>query len=161
MQQPDPVPFFVYGTLLPDQPNFYLWGEAIAHMEPATFLGGRLYDMGFYPMLVVAEVATAVHGQLITPHPAEYQAVCQRLDELEGYDPEHPETSEYQRKRVDVVGSNGRCQSAWVYLGQPALVADKPEIIGGSWAAFASANQSKLKAWWQTIHTVGGLHARE
>ena len=27
------VPFFVYGTLLPDQPNFRLWGDSISRME--------------------------------------------------------------------------------------------------------------------------------
>jgi gamma-glutamylcyclotransferase (GGCT)/AIG2-like uncharacterized protein YtfP len=100
MQPTELRPFFVYGTLLPDQPNFCVWGEDIAHMEPATFYGGRLYDMGFYPMLIAAEADTAVHGQLITPHPAQYEAVCQRLDELEGYDPDQPESSDYQRSRL-------------------------------------------------------------
>lgn len=161
MQQPR-LPFFVYGTLLPDQPNFFLWGEdSILARQPATFTGGKLYDMGFYPMLVTGNGATAVHGQLITVHEAAYAAVLQRLDELEGYDPTQPEDSAYQRVPVRVTLANGRTQTAWIYLGQPALVADKPEIIGGSWAAFAAASQSELEAWWQTIHTVGGLHAND
>ncbi|MCB8976684.1 MAG: gamma-glutamylcyclotransferase [Ardenticatenaceae bacterium] len=161
MKQHKQLPFFVYGTLLPGQPNFFLWGEAIAHMEPATFFGGRLYDMGFYPMMIAAEPETAVHGQLITPHPAEYQAVCQRLDELEGYDPDHPETSDYQRKRVEVVGSNGRSQSAWVYLGQSQFVADKPEVPGGSWAAYVAESQAELQAWWDAIRSVAGRHNKQ
>lgn len=160
MQPRDLLPFFVYGTLLPDQPNFFLWGEDIAQMEPATFYGGRLYDMGFYPMLIAAEAATAVHGQLITPHPAQYEAVCQRLDALEGYDPEQPELSDYQRKQVEVVGGDGRSQSAWVYLGQPEFVVDKAEVPGGSWAAYVADNQDELQAWWEAIRSVIGLHKK-
>jgi len=157
MQPTDLRPFFVYGTLLPDQPNFFVWGEDIAHMEPATFRGGRLYDMGYYPMLIAAEPDTAVHGQLITPHPAQYEAVCQRLDELEGYNAAQPEASEYQRQLVDVVVADGRSQSAWVYLGQPEWVADKPEVPGGSWAAYVAESQAELRAWWEAIGTKKAL----
>jgi gamma-glutamylcyclotransferase (GGCT)/AIG2-like uncharacterized protein YtfP len=161
MQPTELRPFFVYGTLLPDQPNFCVWGEDIAHMEPATFYGGRLYDMGFYPMLVAAEADTPVHGQLITPHPAQYEAICQRLDELEGYDPEHPETSDYQRQQVDVMVSDGRSQSAWVYLGQPEFVVDKPEVPNGNWAAHVAENQAELQAWWDAIRSVAGRHNKQ
>lgn len=158
MQPIDALPFFVYGTLLPDQPNFFVWGEDIARMEPATFYGGRLFDMGFYPMLIAAEAETAVHGQLITPHPAQYEAVCQRLDELEGYDPDHPETSDYQRRQVEVEVADGRSQSAWVYLGQPQFVANKPEVPDGRWAAYVAESQVELQAWWDAIRSVTGLH---
>ena len=127
MQPTNPLPFFVYGTLLPDQPNFFVWGEDIARMEPATFYGGRLYDMGFYPMLIAAEADTAVSGQLITPHPAQYEAVCQRLDELEGYDPEQPELSDYQRRQVEVVVSDGRSQHAWVTWANQSLWSTNPK----------------------------------
>ncbi len=158
MQPTDPLPFFVYGTLLPDQPNFFVWGEDIAHLEPATFYGGRLYDMGFYPMLIAAEADTAVSGQLITPLPAQYQAVCQRLDELEGYDPDQPESSDYQRKQVEVVVGDGRSQNAWVYLGQPQFVTDKPEVPNGRWAAYVAESQVELQAWWEAIRSVAGQH---
>jgi gamma-glutamylcyclotransferase (GGCT)/AIG2-like uncharacterized protein YtfP len=53
----DYLPFFVYGTLLPGQPNYPLWAAAIRSEQPATLPNGRLYDMaqlglGHYPLLV-------------------------------------------------------------------------------------------------------------
>ena len=158
MHQSEQLPFFVYGTLLPDQPNFYLWDDSIIEMQPAKFWGGQLYDMGFYPMLVVEEAETAVHGQLITVRAEAYEAVLQRLDVLEGYDPAQPDSSEYIRQQVSVTLADGRSADAWLYLGQPELVADKPEIPGGNWAVYAAENQQTLQEWWEAIQTVAGLH---
>ena len=157
MQQLTQLPFFVYGTLLPGQPNFFLWGDAISSMESATFLGGRLHDMGFYPMLVAAEAGKSVQGQLITLEPTQYHAVVQRLDALEGYDPTQPEDSEYQRQVVVVVLQNGRLQPAWIYLGQPHFVQGKPEVASGDWPAYAAKNQPDLQDWWDAITTVANL----
>jgi gamma-glutamylcyclotransferase (GGCT)/AIG2-like uncharacterized protein YtfP len=161
MPQREHLPFFVYGTLLPNQPNFFLWGSDIKVMESATFLGGRLYDMGYYPMLVTAVSAEKVQGMVITVDTAQYEAVLQRLDELEGYDPEQPEASGYQRRQVEVVLANGRSQQAWVYLGQSHLVADKPVVASGDWASHAAKNQPDLQEWWDAISTVAGLHNKE
>lgn len=152
------LPFFVYGTLLPDQPNFTLWGQEIAQMTPAKFLGGKLYDMGYYPMLVATQTADTVQGMVITPHAAKYEAVQQRLDALEGYDPNKPELSGYRRRAVDVILANGRSQTAWAYLGQPELVTNKPMVADGDWAAHAVQNQPFLQEWWKAIDTVAGLH---
>lgn len=58
------LPFFVYGTLIPGQPNDHLWQGAIGSLEAAVFDNGRLYDMGFYPMLVEGR-AGMVKGKLI------------------------------------------------------------------------------------------------
>jgi gamma-glutamylcyclotransferase (GGCT)/AIG2-like uncharacterized protein YtfP len=160
MQQLEQLPFFVYGTLLPGQPNFFLWGKAITGMEPAIFWGGRLYDMGFYPMLVAAANGNPVHGQLISVDPAQYDAVVQRLDELEGYDPTQPEDSEYQRQVVEVVLANGRFQPAWIYLGQRHFVQDKPEVASGDWPAYAAESQPDLQDWWDAISTVANMHKK-
>lgn len=159
MHQFEQLPFFVYGTLLPDQPNFYLWGDSIIRMRPAKFGGGQLHDMGFYPMLVAAEVETAVHGQLISVQAEAYQAVVQRLDELEGYDPTQPDDSAYVRIKVTVtLADDGRSADAWLYQGQLELVADKPVVPGGNWATYAAENQPALQEWWEAIQTVAGLH---
>lgn len=158
MSEHKQLPFFVYGTLLPDQPNFVLFGEAITGMEPAIFQGGQLYDMGYYPMLVRDEAGTAVSGQLISVNPSEYEAVVQQLDVLEGYDPADLDNSEYHRLVVEVMVANGRTQTAWVYLGQARFVTDKPIIPDGDWAAHVAQNQPKLQEWWQDIDTVAGLH---
>ena len=92
------LPFFVYGTLLPGQPNAYLWGEAVAAQQTAVLPNGRLYDLGSFPMLV-EEGEESVQGMLIWVRPAEYTAVVASLDELEGYDPAQPLASAYRRVR--------------------------------------------------------------
>ncbi|MCA9919096.1 MAG: gamma-glutamylcyclotransferase [Anaerolineales bacterium] len=159
MSERKQLPFFVYGTLLPDQPNFMLWGQAIVAREPANFAGGQLYDMGYYPMLVrSAGATTAVSGQLISVNKHDYDAVVQRLDALEGYNPAEPENSEYHRQCVPVTAANGRTQNAWIYLGQAKFVTDKPLIPDGDWAAYAAQNQTNLQDWWQMIDSVTGLH---
>mgnify|MGYP001293351242 CR=1 FL=1 len=153
-------PFFVYGTLLPGQPNFFLWGADIIAMESAVFHGARLYDMGYYPMLVTAVPSETVQGMIITVNPAHFESVVQQLDELEGYDPYQPEESGYRRRVVEVVLADGGFQRAWVYLGDTAHVQDKPVIVGCSWAAYTANHQSDLQEWWKTIHTVAGLHKK-
>ena len=161
MMKPQTLPFFVYGTLLPDQPNFFLWGSDIIAVEPAKFVGGQLYDMGYYPMLVTAVSIQTVQGMAITVDPAAYKAVVQRLDELEGYDPEQPEQTGYQRRQVEVILENGRSQQAWVYLGQSQLVQNKPRVASGNWATYTANNQPILQEWWETISTVAGLHNKK
>ena len=161
MEESQHLPFFVYGTLLPDQPNFPLWESDIIAMEPATLVGSRMYDMGYYPMLVTAVPSEVVQGMCITIHEAPYNAVLQRIDDLEGYDPTKPDEVGYQRQAVEIVLANGRTQPAWVYLGQPELVTDKSPVAGGDWAAYAAHNQHHLQDWWASIHTVAGLHKRQ
>ena len=159
MMKPDQLPFFVYGTLLPKQPNHSLYEAEIVSLEPATFSDGQLHDMGFYPMLVPAQDGI-VQGMLVTVAPESYQVVQQRLDELEGYDPKQPDASAYRRMRVEVLLVNGRSQKAWTYLGQIQFAQNKPIIANGDWAAHAAAKQLELRDWWHTIHTVAGLHGK-
>ena len=157
MSNTSQLPFFVYGTLLPDQPNFHLWEADIEAIKPATFLGGRLHDMGYYPMLVTA-VGEAVQGMVVTVTASQYDAVLQRLDALEGYDPNQPDNSAYRRRKVEVVVANGRSQQAWVYLGQAQLVQGKPVVSDGDWEKYSAENQSSLQKWWDAISSVDGLH---
>lgn len=161
MKKPRQLPFFVYGTLLPEQPNFFLWGSAITSLQSATLSSGQLYDMGFYPMLVATqEEAKVVRGRLITVNAAAYEAVQQRLDELEGYDPNQPNASAYRRQIVDVVLANGRSQKAWGYLGQSQFVQGKPVVTGGDWVTYAVTKQLDLQDWWHTVGSVAGLHGK-
>ncbi len=160
MEETRHLPFFAYGTLLPGQPNYFLWGSDIISVESAVFPGGRLYDMGYYPMLVTAVPPEKVHGMAVTVDPAQYEAVMQRLDELEGYDPERPEEAAYQRQVVEVVLADGRSQPVWIYLGDAELVQDKPVIASGSWSAYTANIRPDLQAWWHSIRTVAGLHKK-
>ncbi|VAW43611.1 hypothetical protein MNBD_CHLOROFLEXI01-4000 [hydrothermal vent metagenome] len=156
MSKAEQTPFFVYGTLLPNQPNFPIWGSAILNMEAAQFHGGRLHDMGFYPMVIAAKAAT-VQGMVIMVAAASYRTIQQQLDVLEGYDPANQAGSAYRRQRAQVVMANGRFQPAWIYRGQPQFVKDKPIVANGDWTTYAASKQAESEAWWRNINSVAGL----
>lgn len=149
-------PFFVYGTLLPGQPNFHLWGTSIVAQETAVFHKGRLYDMGHYPMLVEAP-GGRVHGRLMVVAEALYPLLVERLDALEGYDPRAPQASAYRRRAREVL-VNGRRVVAWVYLGQRRHTDGYAPIAGGDWAAYAARKRRQLAQWWANVPSVRGLH---
>lgn len=151
------LPFFVYGTLLPGQPNYHLWAKAIHTEEPAILPGGRLYDMaqlglGQYPM-VVEEVQVAggrwqVIGVLVEVEASYYKAVLRTLDLLEDYRPLQPEQSFYHRVRRVVTLHNGRQRVAWVYIGRAVTVAGLEPIPGGNWKAYCANRQAEVNKWW-------------
>jgi len=160
MSKPKYLPFFVYGTLLPNQPNFFMWGSDILTLEPASFSGGQLHDMGYYPMLVTAEGQT-VQGMVITVAAARHDAVQQRLDMLEGFNPAEPNASAYRRRVVRVTLADGRSQPAWIYLGQLQYVQNKPAVTSGDWATYAAKKPIESKDWWSTVSSVAGLHKKQ
>ncbi|MCA9875410.1 MAG: gamma-glutamylcyclotransferase [Anaerolineales bacterium] len=150
------VPFFVYGTLLPGQPNAYLWGDGLIAEYDARLPNGRLYDCGAFPMLV-EEGQEAVVGSLIIVQPEQYPAILARLDDLEGYDPEQPAASAYRRVLREVITEDGRHHNAWVYVGHAAALPGMTPIPGGDWRRYASATFADMQQWWQTVQTVHGL----
>lgn len=151
-------PFFVYGTLLPGQPNAFLWQGTTIAQQSATLAGCTLYDMGSYPMLVETG-DEQVHGTLLHITEAAYVAVLARLDELEGCTPSQSEDIGYSRviRTVQMEndstehGRNGRFQSAWVYIGQPATVRGLPPIPGGDWAAYVANTFQDIDQWLQDV----------
>jgi gamma-glutamylcyclotransferase (GGCT)/AIG2-like uncharacterized protein YtfP len=149
-------PFFVYGTLLPGQPNYYLWGEAAVTREQALLANSRLYDMGHYPMLIEAG-NEPVKGLLVRVAEIDYMAVLGRLDYLEGYNPAQPDACAYRRVQRQVRGVNGAVQTAWVYIGRPRYVAGKPAIPGGDWLTYVRATAKESHSWWADIKSVSGL----
>ena len=157
------LPFFVYGTLLPGQPNAYLWGESIAQMEMAWFENGRLYDCGPYPMLIEETAVLPIHGQLITIHPDQYDAILTRIDTLEGYTPQQPDQATYQRvsRQVWVGHTHPHTQRrawAWLYLGRADLTTHLPPIPSGNWVTYAVNRHRQMSNWWRTVSSVAGLH---
>ncbi|MCP5099204.1 MAG: gamma-glutamylcyclotransferase [Chloroflexi bacterium] len=150
-------PLFVYGTLLPNQPNFYLWGDTIIGMETAVFKNGRLYDMGHYPMLI-EEPGNQVHGKIITVKSDFYPLIVARLDNLEGYNPQQPQASAYQRKKRLVRLVDGRFINAWVYIGQPQYVKGLPIVETKDWSTHAANEIQLMQKWWATTDSVAGLH---
>ncbi|MGW7298324.1 MULTISPECIES: gamma-glutamylcyclotransferase family protein [unclassified Streptomyces] len=133
-----PLPFFVYGTLRPGQPNHaaFLHGRVLAE-EPAVLPDALLYDGPGYPY-VVAEPGPSVHGELLTARPEEYDALLAVLDRLEEYRPGDPRNL-YERIERDVVLSGSRRVRAWVYVAAPRVAARLRKegrlIEGGDWKA--------------------------
>lgn len=152
------LPFFVYGTLLPGQPNAYLWQDLVMRQESARLMAARLFDMGHYPMCVPDEDGEVL-GVVLWIQPQAYETVLSRLDFLEGVDPQQPETSAYRRVRQQVVVvEDGRSQDVWVYLGSARFVANKPVVPDGDWAAYAAQRRGDVRDWWTAVNTVAGLH---
>lgn len=154
-------PFFVYGTLLPNQPNHYLLKNEIEHLEPAHLPQCTLYDMGHYPMLIEGG-DSPVFGMLVTIAPSAMECVLSRLDALEGFNPQNPTDCAYQRQLRQVVLQNGRfSKPAWVYLGQMSYINRQPVIKSGDWVDYMKKNENSISTWWETITTVAGLHQLE
>ncbi|MFF1376814.1 gamma-glutamylcyclotransferase family protein [Streptomyces sp. NPDC058308] len=133
------LPFFVYGTLRPGEPNHaaYLHGRTAAE-EPALLPGAVLYDGPGYPYAVEASGAGPVRGELVTALPAAHDRLLVALDLLEEYVPGDPRNL-YERVARDVVRPDGTAVRAWVYVAAPRLAAglraSGTVIGGGDWAS--------------------------
>ena len=125
------LPIFAYGTLLPGQPNHHFLGECIKSSQNASFPNGRLYNMGYYPMLI-EEGNDDVQGILFTIEPVFYDQSIKNIDDLEG--------------------------RAWVYVGSPEFVVDFQPIESSSWIHFIKEDINRIKTWWQDISSVKGLN---
>jgi len=141
------LPFFVYGTLLPGQPNYGYWRGGVLAQQPALLPEACLFDRGNYPMLIENRPGT-VRGLAITVFPSLYPAILAALDTLEGYDPSRAETAEYRRERRVIQLLNGLPVVAWVYVGQPDQMDDLPQA-GGDWKQYARTRQREIDSWWQ------------
>ncbi|MEV0977989.1 gamma-glutamylcyclotransferase family protein [Streptomyces sp. NPDC049915] len=120
---PPHLPFFVYGTLRPGEPNhdLFLRGRT-AREEPARMSGLKLYDGPGYPY-AVEESGGAVSGELVTARPQAYGELLLALDQLENCVPGDP-CSLYDRvARPAVRDSDGTPVRAWVYVAAPAVAA--------------------------------------
>jgi gamma-glutamylcyclotransferase (GGCT)/AIG2-like uncharacterized protein YtfP len=116
------LPFFAYGTLLPGEPNFALWREAIVAVIPATLPGALLFDLGHFPMLVASALGE-VTGLVVFLERESYAGLVAMLDQVEGIGPGAPAPVGYRRERRIVRLANGQPHVAWVYAGDPDWVA--------------------------------------
>ncbi|MER5300009.1 gamma-glutamylcyclotransferase family protein [Streptomyces lasiicapitis] len=117
------LPVFVYGTLRPGERNHaaYLRGR-ITSTTPACLQHTLLYDGPGYPYAVETTELALVHGDLITPIPAEYESLLAALDHLEDYSPGDPRNL-YERVAREVRCEDGTRRRAWVYVAAPRLAA--------------------------------------
>ncbi len=140
--EPERLPFFVYGTLRPGEANYArtLRGRTAAE-EPARMAGALLYDGPGYPYATAGPPDAVVHGTLVWPRAADYDAVRAVLDRLEGYAPGDPRNL-YERVVTDALRPDGSRVRAWVYLAAPPLAArlraTGTVIEGGRWGALTA-----------------------
>ncbi|MFI9805581.1 gamma-glutamylcyclotransferase family protein [Streptomyces sp. NPDC052301] len=131
-----PLPFFVYGTLRPGEPNhdLFLRGRTAA-ASPARLPGAALYDGPGYPY-AVEQPGEEVRGELVTALPEAYEDLLTALDLLEEYVPDGPRNL-YERVARDAVRTDGIPVRAWVYLAAPPVAARLrargTRIEGGDW----------------------------
>lgn len=132
------LPFFVYGTLLPGEPNhdLFLRGRT-AGERPAVLPRALLYDGPGYPYAIDGH--GRVHGTLLTAAPGVYGELLGLLDHLEEYlGPGHPRNL-YERvvRDVELPEEGSPATHAWVYLAAAAVTRSLrtggSRIAGGRW----------------------------
>lgn len=141
------LPFFAYGTLLPGQPNYGLWENRLTRRRPALLPGGRLYDLGNFPMLVLHAQGQVI-GLLVDVQPDSYTDLLAQLDALEGFDPDRPEESVYRRVPHTVHSADGRAETAWVYVGRAEWVSGLSPLADGDWLRHSAEKMADMTRWW-------------
>ncbi|MFI6087035.1 gamma-glutamylcyclotransferase family protein [Streptomyces sp. NPDC051218] len=141
------LPFFVYGTLRPGEPNHDVHLRGSVEAEPPALLPGAvLYEGPGYPYLVEAPEGGPVRGELITPLPSAYDRVIADLDVLEDYAPGDPRNL-YERVEREVTLLGGVTARAWVYVAAPRVAvmlrASGALIGGGDWASFQGRGRGR------------------
>jgi len=152
------LPFFVYGTLIPDQPNYYLWKDSIVSTKNGLIKNYQLYDMGHYPMIVESE-RNKVHGMIMYIKSDDYAKVAKTIDNLEGYNPENHGSSAYNREKRDIELEDGKIEKAWIYIGSKEYVNEENKVKDGNWVKHISKKEGS-KDWWKETDTVAGLHEK-
>ena len=105
----------VYGTLRPAA------GEAVD-------IPGKIYDLGWFPGLVMDNSDTVVKGTWIEVDDVRLA----KLDRYEGYNEDRPESSLYLRKPF---------QGGWVYVYNRSIVDLGDFIESGDWLAHTKQEQ--------------------
>jgi len=116
---------FVYGTLMAGFDRRRRAGiDTRMRFVGRGRIQAALYDLGLFPAAIPApdgRVAGELYEVVDDP------SVLAKLDEIEGYRPNEPETSLYQRSQTTVTLESGSQETAWVYfynapLGQGELI---------------------------------------
>jgi len=153
------LPFFVYGTLIPDQPNYYLWKDSIINTKKGLIKNYQLFDMGHYPMIIKLEGNNVV-GMLMYIETEDYGGITKIIDNLEGYNPEKHGMSAYNREIRDIELENGEMEKAWIYIGSEEYVKKENKVKAGNWVKHVSEKKGN-QDWWENVNTVEGRHEKE
>ena len=152
------LPFFVYGTLIPDQPNYYLWKDSIINTKKGLIKNYQLFDMGHYPMIIELE-GNNVDGIVIYIKTEDYDKITKIIDNLEGYNPERNGSSAYNREIRDIELEDGELVKAWIYIGSEKYIQNENLVRGGNWVKHISEKKGN-QDWWKKVNTVKGLHEK-
>ena len=150
------LPFFVYGTLIPDQPNYYLWKDSIINTKKGLIKNYQLFDMGHYPMIVELE-GNNVDGIVIHIKTEDYDKITKIIDNLEGYNPERHGSSAYNREIRDIELEDGELMKAWIYIGTEKYIKKENAVKDGNWVKHVSEKKGN-QDWWDDVNSVKGLH---
>lgn len=131
-QAPPPAlsSLFVYGTLMTGERTHHMVASHLrAVHRPATFHGGMLVKIDWYPGLVLDDSGTVEGEVLELRDPVSALRVLDSYEDFLGYD--RPD-SLYRRSVVRVL-TNGTPRVAWtyVYSGDPG---SHPRIESGDWS---------------------------
>ena len=148
-----PLPIFVYGTLMIGQPNDYIWQETVHSFEVAFITDYCLYDFGYFPMML-EKPGRKVVGQLVRLEKDRFSQIIQNLDFLEGFDPDHPQESDFRRVQLQASSPTGGKIVAWTYLGNETRVQKLPVVRCGDWAKHVAERDEFIADLWQEISTV-------
>ena len=152
------LPFFVYGTLIPEEPNYYLWKDSIIYTKKGIIKNYELFDMGHYPMIVKSE-GNNVHGMLMYIKDEDYDKITKIIDNLEGYNPENHGSSAYNREMRDIEFESGELEKAWIYIGSEKYIKKENAVKDGNWVKHISKKEGN-KDWRKDTETVAGLHEK-
>ena len=152
------LPFFVYGTLLPNQPNYYLWKESITDTKNGIIHNYQLFDMGHYPMITESN-GNNVEGMLMYIKSEDYNKITKVIDNLEGYNPEKHGDSAYNREIRDIELNNGELTKALIYIGTEKYIKKENAVKDGNWVKHISEKKGN-QDWWKETDTVAGFHEK-
>merc|ERR1719473_310097 len=134
------IPFFVYGSLRPDDVTNMPWRDEWLQGAQQTTRGeicGKMYD-DTYASVVLCPGGDTVNGFLVEFPAATYLQKLQSADDIEGY----PDL--YNREKTTVTLKNGRQTDAWVYT-RPACK-KKKYIPSGDWVHYKTSADPVLMA---------------
>lgn len=116
------INLFVYGTLMPDLPNFRQIEDLVIDYQPGT-TDGVLVDLGAFPALVPGD--GVVRGVVLDVD----RRALEITDRIEGYHPDRDHCL-YLRREVTVVLKTGESVPAWTYFfADPDRIADHPRLV--------------------------------